>query len=151
MRQFQANLGIGTLEANMNESRGAVACSSLSRGARHVGRKNRCGLSEICCGCSKIAGRAATADGLRRADVSSNRDHALSYSWRMIFSENRCTLFGIMRWSPPGKLQALESGPWRLTLPQGPPFLAPTHRRASYGRRAPPRVEQTASLRVILC
>jgi hypothetical protein len=33
---------------------------------------------------------------LERDDFSSNRHHALTYSWSMIFSENRYPLFGIM-------------------------------------------------------
>src|SRR5262247_4864196 len=33
-----------------------------------------------------------------RDDFSSNRHLALSYAWRMIFSENRYPLFGIMLW-----------------------------------------------------
>src|SRR5262249_4433003 len=33
---------------------------------------------------------------LERDDFSSNRHHALTYSWSMIFSENRFPLFGIM-------------------------------------------------------
>src|ERR1700719_1633011 len=34
---------------------------------------------------------------LERNDFSSSRHRALSYCWRMIFSENRYPLFGIMR------------------------------------------------------
>jgi hypothetical protein len=33
---------------------------------------------------------------LKRDDLSSNRHPALAYWWSMIFSENRCPLFGIM-------------------------------------------------------
>src|SRR5262245_18302912 len=33
---------------------------------------------------------------LKRDDFSSNRHLALAYCWSMIFSENRCPLFGIM-------------------------------------------------------
>jgi hypothetical protein len=33
---------------------------------------------------------------LERDDFSSNRHHALTSSWSMIFSENRFPLFGIM-------------------------------------------------------
>jgi hypothetical protein len=33
---------------------------------------------------------------LERDDFSSNRHPALSYSWSMIFSENRYPVFGIM-------------------------------------------------------
>ena len=33
---------------------------------------------------------------LKRGDFSSNRVLALVYWWSMIFSENRCPLFGIM-------------------------------------------------------
>jgi hypothetical protein len=33
---------------------------------------------------------------LERDDLSSIHHPALSYYWSMIFSENRCTLFGIM-------------------------------------------------------
>jgi hypothetical protein len=34
--------------------------------------------------------------GLERDDFSSNRHHALTSSWSMIFSENRFPLFRIM-------------------------------------------------------
>jgi hypothetical protein len=34
---------------------------------------------------------------LKRDDFSSNRHRALPSCWRMIFSENRYPLFGIMR------------------------------------------------------
>jgi hypothetical protein len=33
---------------------------------------------------------------LERDDFFSNRHRALAYRWSMIFSENRCPLFGIM-------------------------------------------------------
>jgi hypothetical protein len=37
------------------------------------------------------------ATTLERDDFGSNRHPALSFCWRMIFSENRFPLFGIMR------------------------------------------------------
>jgi hypothetical protein len=37
------------------------------------------------------------AERLKRDDFSSNRHRALTSCWRMIFSENRYPLFGIMR------------------------------------------------------
>jgi len=33
---------------------------------------------------------------MKRDDFSSNRHRALTYCWSMMFSENRCPLFGIM-------------------------------------------------------
>jgi len=38
----------------------------------------------------------ALLPGLKRDDDSSNRHHARGCWWSMIFSENRCTLLGIM-------------------------------------------------------
>jgi len=35
--------------------------------------------------------------GFERDDISSNRHPALTLCWRMILSENRFTLFGLMR------------------------------------------------------
>src|SRR5262249_23239554 len=46
--------------------------------------------------------RSPTSRGpLERDDDSSNRHLALTYSWSMIFSENRYPLFGIMLYSLP--------------------------------------------------
>jgi hypothetical protein len=39
---------------------------------------------------------SAHPTALERDDFSSNRHHALTYSWSMIFSENRFPLFRIM-------------------------------------------------------
>src|SRR5215813_11995031 len=51
---------------------------------------------------------------LKRDDFSSNRHLALAYCWSMIFSENRCPLFGIMlyRWR---RGDARDARPWIRT------------------------------------
>ena len=54
---------------------------------------------DACGGCPRSRCRIAVPDQrgpLERDDFSSNRHHALSYYWSMIFSENRFPLFGIM-------------------------------------------------------
>jgi len=43
-----------------------------------------------------FGGRFQSACRLEQDDFSSNRHPALGFRWSMIFSENRCTLFGIM-------------------------------------------------------
>jgi hypothetical protein len=44
---------------------------------------------------TNLGAAARRAEAIRKAK-SSSIDRALGYSWSMIFSENRCPLFGIM-------------------------------------------------------
>src|SRR5215470_178208 len=59
------------------------------------------------------SGPAEGSEPLKRDDFSSNRHPALAFWWSMIFSENRCPLFGIML-----QLVQLEAG----RLDDGGPF-----------------------------
>src|SRR5262249_61767375 len=74
------------------------------------------------------AGDGAPIACVERDDFSSNRCVALAYWWRMIFSENRYPLFGIMRWPAPCVV--------RCTL-----FQALLHRTRMAGRARAPVAE----------
>jgi hypothetical protein len=80
--------------ANMVAQKFPAGGQANGRGTR---RREKPGLPQC-----TIAGRIGRSirqgpdRHLKRDDDSSNRHPALAYWWSMIFSENRCPLFGIM-------------------------------------------------------
>src|SRR5262249_25411035 len=85
-------------EAAVTAAAGASTPSILSApGIRDVGGGGLEGRRQA----QERQGQKNDAHGslLERDDFSPNRHLALRYCWSMIFSENRCPLFGIMLWS----------------------------------------------------
>src|SRR5215475_877500 len=89
---------LSTLTSTLNDiSSNAVSASSSSSDAwQHATRRRSRIISPSSSSPQPCYGSAKCPQDLKRDDFSSNRHLALAYCWSMIFSENRCPLFGIM-------------------------------------------------------